>query len=59
MTEPFLKPLTLFSILFTSFGYFDDPADNETIKAENLKPNGHGSSTFNVHKVIENLITSR
>nr|WP_169931802.1 class I SAM-dependent methyltransferase [Nonlabens sp. Ci31] len=46
--------------LFTSFGYFDDAADNlRTIKAikENLKPGGYGVIDFmNVSYVIKNLV---
>lgn len=46
--------------LFTSFGYFDDAADNlRTIKAikESLKPGGYGVIDFmNVHQVIKNLV---
>jgi SAM-dependent methyltransferase len=60
MTEPFPATFDAIFNLFTSFGYFDDPADNlKTIKAikENLKPNGHGViDFFNVRKVIENLV---
>lgn len=46
--------------LFTSFGYFDDPADNlKTIVAikEELKENGKAVIDFmNAHKVIKNLV---
>jgi SAM-dependent methyltransferase len=46
--------------LFTSFGYFDDAADNlKTITAirENLKPGGYGVIDFmNVSHVIKNLV---
>jgi SAM-dependent methyltransferase len=47
--------------LFTSFGYFDDAADNlKTITAikENLKPGGYGVIDFmNVSHVIKNLVS--
>jgi SAM-dependent methyltransferase len=60
MTESFPATFDAIFNLFTSFGYFDDPADNlKTIKAikENLKPNGQGViDFFNVHKVIGNLV---
>jgi SAM-dependent methyltransferase len=46
--------------LFTSFGYFDDAADNlRTVMAikENLKPGGYGVIDFmNVNYVIKNLV---
>lgn len=60
MTEPFESRFDAIFNLFTSFGYFDDPADNlKTIKAiqKGLKPNGHGViDFFNVEKVIKNLV---
>jgi len=47
--------------LFTSFGYFEDEADNlNTIKAikSNLKPNGIGVIDFmNVNYVLNNLVS--
>lgn len=47
--------------LFTSFGYFEDEADNlNTIKAikSNLKPNGIGVIDFmNVNHVLNNLVS--
>lgn len=60
MTEPFPEHFDAVFNLFTSFGYFDDPADNvKTIKAikQSLTPNGYGViDFFNSHKVIENLV---
>ena len=60
MTESFPERFDAIFNLFTSFGYFDDPADNlKTIKAikNGLEPDGYGViDFFNSYKVIENLV---
>ena len=60
MTVPYDQTFDAVFNLFTSFGYFDDAADNlKTIKAikENLKPCGYGVIDFmNSHYVIKNLV---
>ncbi|BAO54045.1 class I SAM-dependent methyltransferase [Nonlabens marinus] len=60
MTEPFPAKFDAIFNLFTSFGYFDDPADNlKTIKAikKSLKPEGAAViDFFNVKKVVEHLV---
>lgn len=61
MTQPYNQQFDAVFNLFTSFGYFDDPADNlrtlQAIKA-NLKPDGRAVIDFmNAPQVIENLVT--
>jgi SAM-dependent methyltransferase len=60
MTEAFPERFDAVLNLFTSFGYFDDPANNlKTIKAikKSLKPDGYGViDFFNSKHVIENLV---
>jgi len=60
MTQPFETKFDAIFNLFTSFGYFDDPADNlKTIQAikKSLKPHGTGViDFFNVHKVMDHLV---
>lgn len=61
MTQAFPEKFDAIFNLFTSFGYFDDTANNlKTIKAikESLKAEGHGVIDFlNVPKVIDNLVS--
>lgn len=61
MRKPFPGEFDAVFNLFTSFGYFDDDADNfKTMEAirENLSEFGFGVIDFmNVEKVIENLVT--
>ena len=60
MTVPYDQTFDAVFNLFTSFGYFDDAADNlKTIEAikSNLKPGGYAVIDFmNAHYVIENLV---
>ncbi len=60
MSLPYHKKFDAVFNLFTSFGYFEEPADNlRTIKAikANLKPNGVGVIDFmNVDRVIKNMV---
>ncbi|MBT8259998.1 MAG: class I SAM-dependent methyltransferase [Flavobacteriaceae bacterium] len=60
MSKPYLKSFDIVLNLFTSFGYFENEADNQnTINAikENLKPNGIGVIDFlNSDYIIEHLI---
>lgn len=60
MTVPFHTKFDAVFNLFTSFGYFEDPADNlRTIQAikENLKANGRAVIDFmNAPVVIKNLV---
>lgn len=60
MTAPYNLQFNFVFNLFTSFGYFEDEADNvNTIKAikSNLKPNGIGViDFFNAEKVIADLV---
>lgn len=60
MSKPFGKQFNAVFNLFTSFGYFEDEADNlNTIKAikASLKPNGVGVIDFmNIDYVINNLV---
>lgn len=61
MSKPYHKQFDAVFNLFTSFGYFEDEADNlNTIKAikSNLKPNGIGVIDFmNVNYVLNNLVS--
>ena len=61
MSKPYSKQFDAVFNLFTSFGYFEDEADNlNTIKAikDNLKPNGVGVIDFmNTDYVINNLVS--
>lgn len=61
MSKPYHKQFDAIFNLFTSFGYFDDEADNlNTIKAikANLKPNGVGVIDFmNTNFVLNNLVS--
>lgn len=60
MREPFNEKFDAIFNLFTSFGYFEDDADNlKTLKAicESLSEYGFGVIDFmNVHHVIANLV---
>jgi len=60
MTMPYQKQFDAVFNLFTSFGYFEDEADNlRTIIAikENLKEHGHAVIDFmNAPKVLKNLV---
>ena len=60
MCKPYRKTFDAVFNLFTSFGYFENDADNlNTIKAirEDLKADGVGVIDFmNVHYVMENLV---
>lgn len=61
MSRPYHKQFDAVFNLFTSFGYFEDEADNlNTIKAikANLKPNGIGVIDFmNSNYVLANLVS--
>lgn len=62
MCEPYPQQFNAVFNLFTSFGYFENEADNlRTIQAikQELKPNGHGVIDFmNSEFIIKNLVPS-
>lgn len=62
MCEPYPQQFDAVLNLFTSFGYFENEADNlRTIQAikKELKPNGHGVIDFmNSECIIKNLVPS-